>query len=74
MSESSMPLRPTLNKGLLLRSNQTVRKQDIIDALELSWVGKVTCEVEVLNLAQLNEALDRVKTGKVLGKLIVDLL
>ena len=69
-----MPLRPILKKGLLVRSNQTGRKQDIIDALELSRVGKVTCEVEVLNLAQLNEALDKVKAGKVLGKLVVDLL
>ena len=73
MFTSSMSLRPLLKKGLTIRSNQTGRIQDIVDALELSVAGKVTSKVEVLQLVQLNEALDRVKSGNVVGKLVVDL-
>ncbi|KAH8812918.1 chaperonin 10-like protein [Xylogone sp. PMI_703] len=69
----SFPLRPILKKHLTVKSNQTGTKEDIIEALKLSVSGQVKCNVEVMKLEQLNEALDRLKGGKVMGKLVVDL-
>jgi D-arabinose 1-dehydrogenase-like Zn-dependent alcohol dehydrogenase len=40
-------------------------------ALELAAAGRIKSEFEVLKLHDLNEGLDRVKTGDVRGKLIV---
>jgi D-arabinose 1-dehydrogenase-like Zn-dependent alcohol dehydrogenase len=46
----------------------------MLEALELSVSGKIHPELEVVpSLLELNEALDRVKSGKVMGKLVVDL-
>ncbi|RFU27321.1 hypothetical protein B7463_g9024, partial [Scytalidium lignicola] len=54
-------------------SNQTGTKDDIIEALKLSVSGQVNCNVEVMKLGELNEALDKLQQGKVLGKIVVDL-
>jgi propanol-preferring alcohol dehydrogenase len=69
----SMPLRPILKKNLLIRSSQTGTKADIQEALKLCAAGKVTPVFEITKLDSLNEALDRVKAGKVDGKLVLDM-
>ncbi len=69
----SMPLRPILKKDLIIRSNETGTKADIEEAMRISASGQVTCEIEVMSLLALNTALDRVKRGEVLGKLVLDL-
>ena len=68
-----MPLRPILKKDLTVRSNETGTKADIEEALRISASGKVTCEIEVMRLKDLNIALDRLETGQVVGKLVLDL-
>lgn len=68
-----MPLRPLLQKALTVYSNQTGTKDDMQEALKMTVDGKVKCRVEVMKLENLNLALDRVKGGRVLGKLVVDL-
>ena len=73
LRKNSMPLRPLLKKGLIIRSNQTGTKANYEQALRLSVSGKVKCVVEVLKLDDLNLALDRLKRGEVLGKLVVEL-
>ena len=69
----SMPFRPVLSKGLTIRSNATGTKADVEEALRKSASGKIIPEIEILKLRDLNEALDRLQAGKVLGKLVVDL-
>ncbi len=69
----SMPLRPILKKNLLIRSSQTGTKADLQEALRLCAAGKVKPIFETTDLDSLNAALDRVKAGKVEGKLVVDL-
>ena len=68
-----MPLRPVLKKNLTIRSNETGTKADIEEALSISASGGIVCEIEVMKLKDLNVALDRLQSGKVLGKLVVDL-
>ena len=60
-----------LKKNLTIRSNETGTKADIEEALRISAAGKISCEVELLELQDLNEALDRLQAGKVLGKLVL---
>ncbi|OAP60676.1 hypothetical protein AYL99_05678 [Fonsecaea erecta] len=68
-----MSLRPLLRKDLLVRSNQTGTKTDMREALQIFAAGKVVPELEVVDLHDINEALDRIKQGKVMGKLVADL-
>lgn len=73
LTTRSFPLRPILKKDLTIRSNETGTKADIEACMQLSAAGKVKCEVEVMGILKLNEAMDRVKLGGVLGKLVLDL-
>ncbi len=68
----SFPLRPILRKDLTLRSNQTGTKEDIEAAMKISASGHVACQTEVMQLSDINLALQRVKRGEVLGKLVLD--
>ncbi|KAH0844828.1 hypothetical protein Z517_01049 [Fonsecaea pedrosoi CBS 271.37] len=68
-----MSLRPLLKKDLLVRSNQTGTKTDMKEALALFAAGKVVPELEVVELGDINGALDRIKRGDVMGKLVADL-
>lgn len=68
-----MPLRPILQKNLVVRSSQTGTIVDIEEALQLSADGIIVNHIEVLGLKRLNDALDRMKKGDVFGKLVVDL-
>ena len=70
---NSMPLRPILKKNLTIRSNETGTRADIEKALSISASGKISCEIELIKLTDLNVALDRLQAGKVLGKLVIDL-
>ena len=69
----SMRLRPLLQKAITVQCTQTGTKADMQVALTLGAEGKVKCKAEVLFLEDLNVALDRIRTGKVLGKLVIDL-
>lgn len=69
---NSFPLRPILKKDLLVRSSETGTKQDVEEALQLAADGIVSSKIEMLDLFDLNVALDRLKAG-VLGKLVLDL-
>lgn len=68
-----MPLRPLLQKAITLRSSQTGTKHDMQTALNLAAEKNIKGQVEVVRFDQLNEALDRVKAGKVIGKLIIEI-
>ncbi len=70
---SSMPLRPILTKDLTVRSTQTGLKSDIEEALQLTADGVVQSRIEIMGLFDLNQALDRLKQGDVMGKLVLDL-
>jgi hypothetical protein len=69
----SMPLRPLLQKNLIVRSNQTGTKADMEEALALLATGQIVPEQEIVDLRDINEALDRIKQGRVLGKLVANL-
>ena len=69
----SMPLRPILKKHLTIRSSQTGTKADIEEALQHSVSGLVTGQIEIMDILMLNQALDRIKKGRIRGKLIVEL-
>jgi alcohol dehydrogenase, propanol-preferring len=73
VSVNSMPLRPILKKDLIVRSNETGTKSDIEEALQLSAIGKVASQIKIMDLVKLNTALDMVKRGEVMGKLVLDL-
>ncbi|OQU96772.1 hypothetical protein CLAIMM_02805 isoform 1 [Cladophialophora immunda] len=68
-----MSLRPLLRKDVLVRSNQTGTKADMQEALRIFAAGKVVPELEVVALRDINAALDRIKQGTVMGKLVADL-
>lgn len=68
-----MPLRPILKKDLVIRSNETGTKADMKAALEICAMGKVTPELQLLGLKDINDALDKIKSGKVMGKIVLDL-
>lgn len=68
-----MPLRPVLKKDLTVRSSETGTKSDIEEALTLSANGTVFSKIQTIDLLDLNNALDRLKAGNVLGKLVLDL-
>jgi alcohol dehydrogenase, propanol-preferring len=68
-----MPLRPILKKDLTIRSNETGTKTDMIEAIKISASGQVKCETEVMGLHDLNIALDKLKRGEMLGKIVLDL-
>ena len=68
-----MPLRPILKKDLTVRSSETGTKDDIEEALLLSAQGTISGKIQKIGLYELNHALDRVKTGNVLGKIVIDL-
>lgn len=40
--------------------------------MQISATGHVVCEIEVMKLSEINSALQRVKRGEVLGKLVLD--
>ncbi|ETI22279.1 hypothetical protein G647_06352 [Cladophialophora carrionii CBS 160.54] len=69
-----MSLRPLLKKNVIVRSNQTGTKADMQEALEFLASGKVVPELEMVDLKDINEALDRIKQGKVMGKLVANLV
>lgn len=68
-----MPLRPLLQKAVTLRSSQTGSKIDMQAALHLAAEKNLKGQAEVVGFDQLNQALDRVKAGKVLGKLVLEI-
>ncbi|OCT51748.1 Alcohol dehydrogenase [Cladophialophora carrionii] len=69
-----MSLRPLLKKNVIVRSNQTGTKADMQEALEFLASGKVVPELGMVDLKDINEALDRIKQGKVMGKLVANLV
>lgn len=68
-----MPLRPILQKDLTVRSTETGTKQDIEEALLLANNSTVTSRIEMMPLTDLDVALDRLRSGTVMGKLVLDL-
>lgn len=69
----SVSLRPILKKKLVVRSNQTGTKADIEEAMRISASGSVTSKIVMMSLSNIDTALNRVKEGGVLGKIILDL-
>lgn len=68
-----MPLRPLLRKNIVVRSNQTGSKAEMKAALDIFASGKVVPELEIVHIDEINDALDRIKNGEVMGKLVADL-
>ncbi|KAH8892185.1 GroES-like protein [Thozetella sp. PMI_491] len=68
-----MPLRPVLKKDLTIHSHETGTQRDIEEALQICSLGKVSCSVDLLPLSDLNSALDKIKRGDILGRLVLDL-
>lgn len=68
-----MPLRPLLRKNIIVRSNQTGSKAEMKTALDIFASGRVVPELEMVHINEINEALDRIKNGEVMGKLVADL-
>lgn len=68
-----MSLRPLLKKNIIVRSNQTGTKTEMREALHFLASGQVVPEVEMVELKNINDALDRIKHGKVMGKLVANL-
>lgn len=68
-----MPLRPILKKDLTIRSTETGKISDIEAALCLAASQTVTSRIELTDFYNLNHALDRLKSGTVMGKLVLDM-
>lgn len=68
-----MPLRPILKKNLVIRSNQTGTTADNRAALDLCAQGKVVPQIDIISLQDLDEALNKMKSCKTLGKFVIDL-
>lgn len=41
--------------------------------MQISASGHVECEIEVMKLSEINLALQRVKRGETMGKLVLDM-
>ncbi|OLN89342.1 Alcohol dehydrogenase 4 [Colletotrichum chlorophyti] len=60
-----------VSKGLSLHGQRNATRKDILDALELAAAGKIKVVTEVLQLKDINTALDRLKEGSVKGRLVL---
>ena len=69
----SFPLRSILTKNLTVSASNNGTIEDVKDALEASLLCQIEPVVEVVEITQLNDALDRIRQGRVMGKLLVRL-
>lgn len=70
---SSLPLRPILQKDITVSSSQTGTISDIQEALQITADGNVKPQLSLLSLRDVNVALEKIKRGEVLGKLVLSL-
>lgn len=54
-----------------IQASSVGTRQDMREVLAMAAGGKVRCEVETRPLAQVNEALERVRDGKVRGRIVL---
>ncbi|KAF7560939.1 hypothetical protein G7046_g3195 [Stylonectria norvegica] len=67
------PLRPIITNDLTVSSSNNGTLEDIEDALKATLSCQIQSVTEVVDITKLDEALDRVKQGRVMGKLVVQL-
>lgn len=72
-SNNRIPLRPILQKDLSIRASETGTKEDTAKALDFLREGKVTPRIELVKFNEINEAIDRLKNGRVYGRLVIDM-
>ena len=68
-----MPLRYVLVKGLKVTSMSSGSRKEIAEAFSYVANGSVRCNIEMLKLEQVDDAISRLQKGQVLGRLVVDL-
>lgn len=73
LTRCSISLRSILTKNLTITASNNGTSEDIRDALEASVTCQIESVIEVVGITELNEALDRIKQGRVMGKLLVRL-
>ena len=68
-----MPLRPLLEKDLILRASETGTKEDIFKALRCLELNQVFPQIEIVDFRRLNETMDQLRKGEVRGRLVIEM-
>lgn len=62
-----------IGRELTIRGSAVGTRQDLQEAIDFAAAGKVTSRIEKVPFAQCNEALARMRAGKFLGRLVLDM-
>jgi propanol-preferring alcohol dehydrogenase len=68
---------PVINvilKGITVRGSIVGTRRDMQEAFEMAARGLVKCDVEIRSLDEINDIIVRLKEGKVLGRMVVQLI
>ena len=68
-----MPLRPLLEKDLILRASETGTKEDIFKALCCLKLNQVSAQIEMIDFRHLNETMNQLRKGEIRGRLVIEM-
>ncbi|KAH6899161.1 mannitol-1-phosphate dehydrogenase M1PDH1 [Coprinopsis sp. MPI-PUGE-AT-0042] len=70
---AQLPIPMIIGKSLNIIGSAIGNRQDVAEALEIAARGKVKCEYEVRELADINQIFDELQAGTVAGRIVVRL-
>lgn len=59
-------------RGITVRGSIVGTRQDLAEALDFAAQGKVNCHVDVHSFKELNEMFDTLRSGNVLGRIVLN--
>lgn len=69
----TLPILGTVAKGVRILTSAVGTRQDLREVLSLAAAGKIKSVVETCHLNQVNEVFDRMKAGKLRGRVVVEM-
>ncbi|KAF5368766.1 hypothetical protein D9615_010408 [Tricholomella constricta] len=67
----NVPVTLLIGKSLTILGSAIGNRQDVAEALQIAAQGKVKCQYQVRELAELNEIFDELEDGKVAGRVLL---
>ncbi|WP_431241757.1 zinc-dependent alcohol dehydrogenase [Flavobacterium sp. P21] len=68
-----MPIGPTIMNEYTLRGSVIGNRQDLQEAIDLAVRGKVKTRVTKAKLEDLSDVLDKLKNGKIIGRMVLEI-
>jgi len=60
-------------RGITIRGSIVGTRQDLDEALDFAARGKVKCQIETHDFSTINDVIDRLKKGKLLGRAVLEM-